>query len=188
MNQLAAACLVLTAIALGGALPAHACTCPPEADAEAQASEYDFIGVVTVGEVFELKSEEEAAEAAAEKEHLNDYVDALIAYIEASAAGEDLPDFDTYMDEFYATSTYRPAPPSGSSLLTQMRVDRVLKGEQAGVIFVRSASPGMPACGVRYRPGSEVLLLAKGGDGLYSTWMCSQPQFPLSDFEAALAE
>ncbi|MEM5518539.1 hypothetical protein WNY37_16395 [Henriciella sp. AS95] len=79
-----------------------------------------------------------------------------------------------------------PSPFIIGEHITQMKVQRVLKGEMSRYVLVKSADAGMPACGVNYRPDTELLLLAKGGEGVYSTWMCDRAQFPVEDFEAAL--
>ena len=183
------AVLLASLFGTGAALPAFACSCPPIADAATQAEGYDFIGVVTVGEVIEIETEEQKADAAAFNEFNADYENALLAYIEGIEAGEEMPSFDDYMDAFYDASTYTPSPMSGQpSTLTQMKVSRVLKGETSKTIFVRSPPANPLTCGVTYRPDGELLLLARGADGMYSTWMCDMAQFPLADFKAALGE
>ncbi len=167
--------LIAAAVLALGAGPALACSCAPAESAEAQAAGYDLVAVVTVGESWALESESETAEA-----------EALRTYAEALAAGEDVPPLADFMDNFYSQSTYRPAPYVIGSHLTMMHVQSVLKGEMSRHVVVKSMDPGMPACGVRYRPGAQVLLLAQGSNGVYRTSMCDRAQFPLEDFEAAL--
>ena len=174
--------------ALLGAAPALACSCPPASSAEAQAENYDFVGIVTVGEVMTLQSKAQTEETEASSKFESDYSNMLLDYIERREAGEDLAPFEEFERAFYANATYRPPPyPIPAVRLTQMKVNRVLKGENATFMFVRSSDPGMPACGVVYRPETELLLLAKGEDGLYRTWMCDQAQFSVEEFADALS-
>jgi len=178
--------LTTLAVLALGAGPALACSCAPAESAEAQAAGYDLIAVVTVGESWELESESKAAEAEAYKAYQDEKAKALRTYAESLAAGEDVPPLADFMDNFYSQSSYRPAPYLIGSHLTMMHVQSVLKGEMSRHVIVKSMDPGMPACGVRYRPGSEILLLATGSDGIYRTSMCDRAQFPLEDYEAAL--
>lgn len=168
--------------------PALACTCSPfEGDAKAHADEYDFIGMVEVETIFDLKSDAEEKNSAALRAFYDGLSDVMEAHIEAIEAGEDVPSLDELQDEYYENSSYRPPPYIVTSTLTHMKVKRVLKGEKSSAVFVRSSSPGNPACGVSYRPDAEIFLFAKGGEGLYSTRMCSGPRFSFEDYEAALA-
>lgn len=178
--------LIAAAVLALGAGPALACSCAPAESAEAQAAGYDLVAVVTVGESWALESESETAEAEAYKAYQDEKAEALRTYAEALAAGEDVPPLADFMDNFYSQSTYRPAPYVIGSHLTMMHVQSVLKGEMSRHVVVKSMDPGMPACGVRYRPGAQVLLLAQGSNGVYRTSMCDRAQFPLEDFEEAL--
>ena len=72
--------------------------------------------------------------------------------------------------------------------LTLMHVQSVLKGEMSRHVVVKALNPGTPACGISFRQGAEVLLLATGEDGAYTASLCDLPQFPLADFEAALKD
>lgn len=181
----------LTGLLIGWALlgvgPVLACSCPPASSAEAQAENYDFVGIVTVGEVMTLQSKAQIEETEASSKFNNDYSDMLLDYIERGDAGEDLAPFEEFERAFYANATYRPPPYAiPAERLTQMKVSRVLKGESATLVFVRSSDPGMPACGVVYKPETELLLLAKGEDGLYRTWICDRAQFSVEEFADAL--
>lgn len=168
--------------------PALACTCPPfDGDAKAHAEEYDFIGMVQVENIFDLKSEAAEKDAKARMAFNGDLSNAMRAHIEAIEAGEEVPGLDQLLDEFYDKSNYMPPPYIVTSTLTHMKVTRVLKGETSSAVFVQSSSPGNPACGVSYRPDAEIFLFAKGSAGLYSTWMCSGPRFPFEDYETALS-
>ena len=169
-----------------GTAPALACSCAPAESAEAQAAGYDLVAVVTVGESWEMESESRTAEAEAYKAFQDEKAEALRTYAESLAAGEDAPPLNEFMNNFYSQSTYRPAPHVIGSHLTIMHIQSVLKGEMSRHVVVKSMDPGMPACGVRYRPGAEVLLLARGDNGVYHTSMCDQAQFPLEAYEAAI--
>jgi len=182
--------LALTTLAAISAMalsPALACTCPPFQGSVAQhAEDYDFIGVVQVGTVFELSSVAEKEQAEARFSFYADFRHVLYEHVEAIEAGEQVPSLDELEDQYLDQSNYMPPPYTISSTLTQMKIQRVLKGEKASSIFVKSNSPGNPACGVRYQPETEVFLFAKGQDGLYNTWMCSGPRFPIEDYETTL--
>ena len=72
---------------------------------------------------------------------------------------------------------------------TEFTLLEVMKGDalEGDEILVISGAPGNPSCGIRWREGSEVMLLAKARQtGGYSAWMCSIPQFSEADFRAAL--
>jgi len=86
---------------------------------------------------------------------------------------------------------WKPAPVSphhGShSFTTAFQVKSVLKGEEADTITLHhNAISAM--CGISFVKGYEYLILAyQKDDGTYSTGLCALPQFPLAEFEAALA-
>ncbi|MEO1552947.1 MAG: hypothetical protein AAFR82_03360 [Pseudomonadota bacterium] len=187
MHLLQSAFTCLAAISALALSPALACTCPPfEGTAGEHAEAYDFIGVAQVGTVFELVSEAEKEQAGARLERTEGFLDLLYEHVEAIESGASVPSLEELENAYNDDSSYFPSPYTVTSTLTQMKVKRVLKGEKAASIFVKSNSPGNPACGVRYQPETEIFLFAKGEDGLYSTWMCSGPRFPIEDYEGAL--
>ena len=88
---------------------------------------------------------------------------------------------------------WKPAPEPDpypiTSLATTFQVTRVLKGEHIEQIIIHHLSHDSGTlCGVSFSEGVEQLILAYArADGTYGTSLCSSPQFPLSDFDAALA-
>lgn len=88
---------------------------------------------------------------------------------------------------------WKPAPEPDpypiTSLATTFQVTRVLKGDPSEQVTIHHLSHDSGSlCGVSFSEGVEQLILAYARpDGSFATNLCSSPQFPLSDFEAALA-
>lgn len=70
---------------------------------------------------------------------------------------------------------------------TSFRVEAALKGRTGGVVQVGHGLESA-ACGVTFRPGERVLVLAsRGPRGELRTSLCSRPQFPEAEYRRALA-
>ena len=69
--------------------------------------------------------------------------------------------------------------------VTSFRVLEVIKGRASGTLRVRHRLDGA-SCGVRFRPGATVLVLAhRGNHGAWRTGLCSAPRFPEADYRRA---
>lgn len=83
-----------------------------------------------------------------------------------------------------------PAPPPYriQSFTTIFEVARVLKGEQAETLTLTHIGNNGALCGRNFIIGDTYLILANTrDDGTFTTGLCGLPQFPLADFETALA-
>jgi len=72
---------------------------------------------------------------------------------------------------------------------TRIKVREVLKDGEMTSLVLTTQAPGNPACGIVYRQGAEIVLLANEMDGSgYSAWMCSAARFSEDEFRTALGK
>lgn len=181
MHVRSAICASLIALASVGA--ASACTCPPYPSAADHASRFDFVALGHVEDVYRL----EDPEMAVRYKYQQDYNDALTVYMLDKEAGDDTRSLREF-EEAYEVEN--PPPPFGynerGGTLTRLSVSKVLKGEDTGMVYIRSAPAGSPTCGMNYRPDTDIVILASGSGGKYGAWMCSIPMFSAAAYEKAL--
>lgn len=67
---------------------------------------------------------------------------------------------------------------------TVFRVEETLKGDGRGNVAVSHPTDG-PTCGVRFRKGDRLLVLAVRDGRTLQTNLCLLPRHPLEDFRAA---
>lgn len=76
---------------------------------------------------------------------------------------------------------------AGNSALIAM--DEVFKGEASAAVTVSSGPSNPMACGLSYRQGDDVIVLAnRQSEGQFSNYFCAIPQFDADAFRAALTE
>lgn len=76
---------------------------------------------------------------------------------------------------------------AGNSALIAM--DEVFKGEASAAVMVSSGPSNPMACGLSYRQGDDVIVLAnEQGEGQFSNYFCAIPQFGADAFRAAFSE
>ena len=69
--------------------------------------------------------------------------------------------------------------------VARFRVYSVIKGQVGLAVQVRHTLDSA-SCGVRFRPGQTVLVLAhRGADGFWWTGLCSAPRFPEDQYRRA---
>ena len=165
---------------------AEACTCPPYPDAAAHADQFDFVALGHVEEVYTLQDPELAARFAYELA----YNEALTLYMLDVEAGDDTRTLREFEEDYQAENPPRPFQfmGSGYSTLTRITISNVLKGEDTSQIYVHSAPPGSPSCGMNYRPDTDMVVLTGYRNGKHGAWMCSIPMFSKEAYEAALSE
>jgi hypothetical protein len=73
---------------------------------------------------------------------------------------------------------------------TTFEVLETLKGEARATLVVRHGGAALAgaACGIVYRVGAEVLVIAHGGEGDLVTSSCSAPRWDIAAYRAALAQ
>ncbi len=82
----------------------------------------------------------------------------------------------------------RPGPaPRMSTGVTRFEVQRTLKGPGKTVRRIAHPDGGEPSCGVAFQPGKTYVVMARASEGRLMTSLCDRPQFPLADYERALA-
>lgn len=81
----------------------------------------------------------------------------------------------------------RPGPaPRIAGGVTRFEVQRTLKGRAMTVRRIAHSTSGEASCGVAFTPGQTYVVMARADEGRLTTSLCSQPQFPLPDYERAL--
>ncbi len=80
-----------------------------------------------------------------------------------------------------------PPPPRPEFYETSFNVTRVLKGDNMSSVIISHSAPSPMSCGVHYQTDEPLFILASGSkEKGYSTWFCSNAQFSVEAFDAAL--
>lgn len=80
-----------------------------------------------------------------------------------------------------------PPPPSPELYETSFEVTRVLKGDNMSSVIISHTAPSPMSCGVQYPTNEPLFILASGSkEKGYTTWFCSNAQFSVDAFDAAL--
>lgn len=75
------------------------------------------------------------------------------------------------------------------SATTRFEVLRTLKGQRRTDVDIRHPfNDGGAGCGVEFRPGQTVTVIAHEGEDGLATNLCAMPRFPLEDYEALSGE
>ena len=76
-------------------------------------------------------------------------------------------------------------PEAPGTAVARFRVYNVIKGHVGLAVQVRHTLDSA-SCGVRFKPGQTVLVLAhRGADGFWRTGLCSAAWFPEAEYRAA---
>lgn len=176
--------IIAGAAALSVSSIAEACTCPPYPGAAQHAEEFDFVAYGHVENIYPLNDMGLADQLAWEQA----FNEALYDYTLAREAGEDDRDIVQFEDDFYDANPMPPASFDNGGTITRISISRVLKGGETEQIYLHSAAPGSPTCGIGFRPDTDIVVLAYENDGIYGAAMCSIPVFSREEYEAALSE